>query len=52
MKNKGIVIFLILLAAVIVGIMVFDWYSKRPDNMDANKFESVWLSFGMFRRSW
>ena len=39
MKNKGIVIFLIVLAVVIVGIMVVDWYSKRPDNMEANKFE-------------
>lgn len=39
MKNKGIVIFLILLAIVIVAVMIGDWYSKRPDNMDANKFE-------------
>ncbi len=39
MKNKGIVIFLIVLAIVIVAVMVGDWYSKRPDNMEANKFE-------------
>ncbi|WP_167605469.1 hypothetical protein [Maribellus sediminis] len=39
MKNKGIVIFLIVLAIVIVGVMVVDWYSKRPDRMEANKFE-------------
>lgn len=38
MKNKGIVIFLIVLAVVIVGVMVGDWYSKRPDNMKGNKF--------------
>ncbi len=38
MKNKGIIIFLIVLALVIVGVMVGDWYSKRPDNMEANKF--------------
>jgi hypothetical protein len=38
MKNKGIVLFLILLAVVIVAVMVGDWYSKRPDNMEANKF--------------
>ncbi|WP_297089804.1 hypothetical protein [uncultured Draconibacterium sp.] len=39
MKNKGIVFFLIVLAVVIVAVMVGDWYSKRPDNMEANKFE-------------
>lgn len=39
MKNKGIVIFLIVLAVVIVGVMVVDWNSKRPDRMEANKFE-------------
>ncbi len=39
MKNKGIVIFLIVLAIVIVGVMVGDWYSKRPDKMEPNKFE-------------
>lgn len=38
MKNKGIVIFLIVLAIVIVAVMVGDWYSKRPDNMEGNKF--------------
>lgn len=39
MKNKGIVIFLIVLAVVIVAVMVGDWYSKRPDRMEPNKFE-------------
>ncbi len=38
MKNKGIIIFLIVLAVVIVAVMVGDWYSKRPDNMGGNKF--------------
>lgn len=38
MKNKGIIIFLIVLAVVIVGVMIGDWYSKRPDNMEGNKF--------------
>lgn len=39
MKNKGIVLFLIILAIVIVAVMVGDWYSKRPDKMEPNKFE-------------
>jgi len=39
MKNKGIIIFLIVLAAVIVVVMIGDWFSKRPDKMEANKFE-------------
>lgn len=39
MKNKGIIIFLIVLAVVIVAVMVGDWYSKRPDKMEGNKFE-------------
>ena len=39
MKNKGIIIFLIVLAVAIVAIMVSDWLSKRPDKMEANKFE-------------
>lgn len=38
MKNKGIVIFLIVLAVVIIAVMVGDWYSKRPENMKGNKF--------------
>ena len=38
MKNRGIIIFLIILAIVIVAVMVGDWYSKRPDNMKGNKF--------------
>lgn len=39
MKNKGIVIFLIILALVIIAVMLIDWSSKRPDRMEANKFE-------------
>lgn len=39
MKNKGIIIFLIVLAVVIVAVMVGDWYSKRPDKMEANPYE-------------
>ncbi|MFV0266392.1 MAG: hypothetical protein ACK5HT_04575 [Draconibacterium sp.] len=39
MKNKGIVIFLIVLAVVIIAVMVGDWVSKRPDKMEPNKFE-------------
>lgn len=39
MKNKGIVIFLIVLAVLIVAVMVGDFYSKRPDNMEANAHE-------------
>lgn len=39
MKNKGIIIFLIVLAVVIVGVMVGDFISKRPDKMEANPFQ-------------
>lgn len=39
MKNKGIIIFLIVLAVVIVGVMVGDFISKRPDKMEANPYE-------------
>jgi hypothetical protein len=39
MKNKGIVIFLIILAVVIIAVIVGDFISKRPDKMDANIFE-------------
>ncbi len=39
MKNKGIIIFLIILAVVIVGVIASDFISKRPDKMDANIFE-------------
>jgi DNA-binding beta-propeller fold protein YncE len=39
MKNKGIVIFLIFLMVVIVGIIVFDFVSKIPDNRPANPYE-------------
>ena len=39
MKNKGIIIFLIVLAVVIVEVMVGDFISKRPDKMEANPYE-------------
>ncbi len=39
MKNKGIILFLIALAVVIVAVMMSDWLSKRPDRMEPNKFE-------------
>lgn len=39
MKNKGIVIFLIILAVLIVAVMAGDFLSKRPDNMKGNPFE-------------
>ena len=39
MKNKGIIIFLIVLAVVIVGVMVGDFVSKRPDKMEPNPFQ-------------
>lgn len=39
MKNKGIITFLILLGIVIVGIIVFDFVSKIPDNRPANPYE-------------
>lgn len=39
MKNKGIVIFLIFLAVVIVGIIVADFVSKMPDKRPENPYE-------------
>ena len=39
MKNKGIVIFLILLAVLIVGLIVADYISDRPDRSQPNPFE-------------
>ncbi len=39
MKNKGIVFFLILLGAVIVVLIVFDYRSERPGRSEANPFE-------------
>jgi streptogramin lyase len=39
MKNKGIVIFLIFLAVVIVGIIVSDFVSKMPDKRPENPYE-------------
>ena len=39
MKNKGIVIFLIFLAVVIVGVVSSDFISKVPDNRPENPYE-------------
>jgi len=39
MKNKGIIVFLIVLAVVIVGVIVGDFISKRPDKMAPNPFD-------------
>lgn len=39
MKNKGIIIFLIVLSLVIIAVLVGDFLGKRPDRMAPNKFE-------------
>jgi hypothetical protein len=39
MKNKGIVIFLIVLAVVIVGIIAGDYLSNKPDKSGPNPYE-------------
>ena len=39
MKNKGIVIFLIVLAVVIVGVIAIDFNSTKPDQQPANPYE-------------
>jgi len=39
MKNKGIVIFLIILAAVIVAVIAIDYSSERPNKSEANPYE-------------
>ena len=39
MKNKGIILFLIVLAVVIVAVMVGDFMSKRPNKSEANPYE-------------
>ena len=39
MKNKGIVIFLIILAVVIIAVVAIDYSSERPDKSDANPYE-------------
>jgi len=39
MKNKGIVVFLIILAVIIVGIVVADFVSKMPDKRPENPYE-------------
>ncbi len=38
MKNKGIIIFLILLAVIIIAIIAGDYLSGRPDKSDPNPF--------------
>jgi hypothetical protein len=39
MKNKGIVIFLIILAVVIVGIIAGDYLNSKPDKSGPNPYE-------------
>ncbi len=39
MKNKGIIIFLIIMAVVIVAVIVGDFISDRPDKSRPNPFE-------------
>ena len=39
MKNKGIVIFLFVLALVIVGVIAIDFNSTKPDQQPANPYE-------------
>jgi hypothetical protein len=39
MKNKGIVIFLIILAVVIITIVALDYNSSKPDKQPANPYE-------------
>jgi len=39
MKNKGIIIFLIILAVVIVSVIVGDYLSDKPDKTGPNPFE-------------
>ncbi len=39
MKNKGIIIFLMVLAVIIVAVIVGDYVSKRPDKSEANPYE-------------
>jgi len=39
MKNKGIIIFLIVLAVIIVAVIAGDYISKRPDKSEANPYE-------------
>ena len=38
MKNKGIIIFLIIMAVVIIGVIVGDYLSGRPDTSNPNPF--------------
>ena len=40
MKNKGIIIFLIVLAVVIIGVIAGDYLSGRPDKSNPNPYAS------------
>lgn len=39
MKNKGIVIFLIILSVIIIGVVVLDYNASKPDKQPANPYE-------------
>jgi hypothetical protein len=39
MKNKGILTFLILLTFIIMGVVILDYLSERPERQPANPFE-------------
>jgi hypothetical protein len=39
MKNKGILTFLIVLTFVIMGVVILDYLSERPDRQPANRYE-------------
>jgi hypothetical protein len=39
MKNKGILTFLIVLTFVILGVVILDYISERPDRQPANPYE-------------
>jgi hypothetical protein len=39
MKNKGILTFLIVLTFVIMGVVILDYLSERPDRQPANPYE-------------
>ncbi len=39
MKNKGIVIFLIILAVIVVAVIAIDYSSQRPNKSEANPYE-------------
>ena len=45
MKNKGIVIFLIILTIVIVTVVTLDYYSSKPDELPENPYALNLTSF-------